>query len=126
VSSGRPGVERRWGLRVETTEGGGIPVLVAQGRIGHASAATLADAIASLGEPVRHLVVDLSAVDYISSAGVRLLDEAAARCAASHGALFLVGAADPILIALDLAGVTRRLMLAPTRESALDRLRAAP
>jgi len=122
VGNNGTGPDRRWELRVETTEVGGAVLTIARGRIGHASAAVLADALAGAGAGHPWVVLDVEAVDYVSSAGLRLLDEAAARCAAARGALILAGVSDPVLIALDLAGITTRLVLEPTRESALARV----
>ena len=98
-------------------------MLTLAGRIGHASAAALGDCLETLaaaGE--RRLLIDLEAVDYLSSAGVVVLDAANARFEAIEGALVLCAVSEPVRIALDLAGALPRFAIERSRGAGITRL----
>jgi anti-sigma B factor antagonist len=83
----------------------GATVLAVSGRLGKAVAHQLGDAIRSAIEAGNtHIVLDLSGVDYINSAGVQVVGEAAARLRELDGSLTLTGLRDAVKLALDLAG----------------------
>jgi anti-anti-sigma factor len=101
-------MELRWPLRIteERGEGTGVLVLALAGRIGAASAARLDAALTeAVSRGDRRLVIDMAEVDYISSAGLKVLAAAVHRCAAAGGAFVACGLLDPVRIALDLGGV---------------------
>src|SRR5437867_7586675 len=82
----------RWALRITPERHDGVLVLALAGRVGFASADAVAMAVSdATAKGNRNLVIDLGAVDYLSSAGLRALETAAARCAAAHGTLVLCG-----------------------------------
>jgi anti-anti-sigma factor len=102
-----------------------VLVLTVAGRIGHASAPGLRErleALVAAGE--RRLVIDLEAVDYLSSAGLVVLEAATARFEAIHGALVLCAVTEPVRIVLDLAGALPRFAIEPSRGAAIARLAA--
>ena len=68
------------------------------------------------------LVLDLAGVDYISSAGLRVLLATAKRLGGGKGALALCALRDPVRNVLDLAGFLPLFAVDATRESALARL----
>jgi stage II sporulation protein AA (anti-sigma F factor antagonist) len=99
----------RWPLRISQERRDGVLLLLLAGRVGVASAATLATAVAdAVTRGDRHLVLDLSAVDYVSSAGLKALETAADRCAETHGSLALRAASRPVRLALELGGLLER------------------
>jgi anti-anti-sigma factor len=86
----------------------GVLVLRLAGRVGVTSAETLAAAVAdAVARGDRHVVLDLSAVDYVSSAGLKALETAADRCAETHGSLVLRAVTEPVRLALELGGLAR-------------------
>jgi stage II sporulation protein AA (anti-sigma F factor antagonist) len=67
-------------------------------------------------------VIDLTGVDYVSSAGLRALEAAAALCAQRHGALALCGVTDPVRVALDLGGLLPDFPTERSRDEAIVRV----
>lgn len=93
-----------------------------KGRVGAASAAELTAAVAdSLSRPNPLIVIDFELVDYISSAGLRVIQEAAAASTGRSGALVLAALCEPLRIVLELGGVLEALQVEPTRTSAIER-----
>ncbi len=61
--------------------------------------------MAAIDAGERRVVVDLSGVDYASSAGLLALDAIAGRIHVAGGTLVLCGLAEPVRLVLDLAGL---------------------
>ena len=126
---GGPGNQRhlRWPLRLTPERNAGVLVLVAAGRVSHASAdhlrAALDEAIAQ--EPAG-LVLDLSGVDYLSSAGLLAIESASARLARTGGSLVLCDASEPVRVTLDLAGLDLGRLVALSREDATRQVLRVP
>jgi anti-anti-sigma factor len=120
---GRNESKRTWRLHICTELVDEVVIHSVSGRIGHASARAMAEAIEGSPRP-RRLVVDLSGVDYVSSAGVDVLATAAKRCKAGGGILVLAVLTDPVRLALDLAGLVSELPIETTLDAAVARARA--
>ena len=100
-------------------------VLAAAGRLGHASADALKAALElAIGRDDRGMVLDFAQVDYVSSAGLTAIDAAAARLAEVRGILVLCAVTEPVRIALDLAGLLPRLVIEPSLDRAVARIRS--
>lgn len=113
----------QWPLRLAQERCAGVFVLVAAGRLSHASAGAFRSALDEAVSRERGgLVVDLGRVDYVSSAGLVAIEGAAARLAEARGVLALCDLSEPVRIALDLAGLLSRLVVEPTREDAARRI----
>lgn len=94
-----------WYLSVDITEETGALVLAAAGRLGRAGSSLLAQALNdALDRGFLNVVVDLGKVDYVSSAGLRTLESAAARLRSTNGTLTIRRAEGSVKMALDLAG----------------------
>jgi anti-anti-sigma factor len=94
----------------------GVLVLAVAGRLGEASSGQLTEILeAAVDANQAGFVVDLSGVDYLSSAGLLAIDRAADR-------LVLCAVRDPVRIALDLAGLPPYLAVEPSREQAIARI----
>ena len=76
MATGRSGPQL-WQLRSLPATGHGTTVLVLEGRLGHATAGELKAIVQSL-DPSNDVVLDLSGVDYLSSAGLRVIEDLAA------------------------------------------------
>lgn len=115
----------KWPLRVVTETSAGVPVLVVTGRLGWASSPALAQTIAAAltGRNPR-LIIDLTGVDYVSSAGIWVLRESTARARSCGGVLILTGISEPVRLTLALAGLLTEFDVEPTRESAVSRARS--
>jgi anti-anti-sigma factor len=100
----------RWPLRITQERREGVLVFRLAGRVGVTSAPALVAAVTdAVAREDRHLVLDLSAVDYLSSAGLNALEEAAERCAAAGGRLVLRSLSEPVRLALELGGLLTHL-----------------
>ena len=101
-----------WRLRISRERRDGGVVLRLTGRIGAASVAELSTELEALiEEGERRLVIDLEEIDYVSGEGLRTLDAARSRLAASEGRLVLRGMGDAVRIAFELAGLAERFSI---------------
>ena len=108
---------RTWGLEVaaERVEGG--IVLVPRGRIGSVTTPVFAGAVTTALAAAHRVVIDLSEVDYISGAGVKILHQASAT---NGSRLILCGLRDAVRITLELGGVLERVPVLQSRDEALE------
>ena len=96
---------RLWRLTATPLVEGGAAVLLLEGRLGHATAAELEAAAGRLlGQGVLELVIDLSAVDYVSSAALQVIEALADDLSSRGGRLTLRALSVPARLALELAG----------------------
>jgi anti-anti-sigma factor len=113
----------QWRLTVDTTADDGIVVIAVAGRIGHLSAGRLEQAFdQALAQGARRVALDLGGVDYISSAGLVVLDTLARRLDGVDGRLTLCALAEPAMLVLQLAGWSDRFAIEPSRADAIRRL----
>jgi anti-sigma B factor antagonist len=97
-----------WRLSVSTIANGETVQLSVAGRVGHSGAAELAAALASaVTQSARAVILDFARVDYLSSPGIRLLDQRARELEQRGGTLQVRHVSDPVRLALDLAGLER-------------------
>ena len=109
-----------WYLRVEHDRAESVIVLTLAGRVSHRTCPELEAALsAAMTSGAAAVVVDLSAVDYISSPGLRALDAAATRLSADGRRLVVCGVQDAVSVAFDLGGLSATLAVAPSREAAV-------
>lgn len=95
----------RWRLSISLCRTDGQAILLLDGRLGHSTVPELqAAARPLLSEGVPDLVLDLSCVDYLSSAALEAIEEMSRDLAARGGRLTLRAPADPVRIALELSG----------------------
>jgi anti-anti-sigma factor len=113
-----------WQLRCHREVEGDVLVLRVAGRIGAESAPQLIEAlVAAVEGGDRRILVDLGAVDYLSSAGVIALEATAGRVYAAGGRLVLCDLAEPVRLALQLAGRLGDFDVARSRAAGIERLR---
>jgi len=103
--------QNAWSLHVSLDRASGVATLVVQGRIGSAGAADLRAAIEESAVAGERLLLDLEAVDYLSSAGLAVLQQAARHVHNEGGSLELARASEPVKMALRLAGPIPHLNL---------------
>lgn len=98
---------------------GDVVILGFKGRLDALTAdAAKQNLLTRLTGPKPRLVIDLSQLNYISSAGLRVLLEVAKRVAAAEGKLALCGMVRNVLQVFELAGFASFLSIFPTREEA--------
>ena len=101
-----------WSLHVALDRSSGIATLLVRGRIGTAGADDLRAAIKESAAGGERLLLDLEAVDYLSSAGLAVLQDAARHVQEEGGSLELARASEPVKMALRLAGTIPHLVIA--------------
>jgi len=112
-----------WYLNVERTDADDVAVISAEGRISERTAPDLHRLVtAAIASARRGVVLDLSDVDYISSAGLRVLQEAAVRLGSDGRQLVLCHLQDPVRAAVELAGSVAHLTIERSRQSAIETL----
>jgi anti-anti-sigma factor len=97
-------------------------VIAPRGRVDSVSSGELERRVITwLDRGARRMVIDLSGVEYISSAGLRVLLLAAKRLQPPQGALVLCGPGPGVLAVLELAGLTSLFAIEPDRGQAVER-----
>lgn len=110
----------RWTLRVTRHDEDGVTRLAVSGRLGAATVARLEECLAQVraevgaGAPTR-IDLDLGGVDYISSAGLAVLEHATVQFREAGHALVLCGLQEVVQMALHVAGAAARLTVGDGR-----------
>ena len=111
-----------WYLRTSEKNLGSVHLVAVEGRVSSATAAELGRVLSSTtADGLRAVVVDLSGVDYINGAGLRVFEAAAARFHGSKGELVVCGLRPAVQAAFRLAGSIPHLTTVESREDALRR-----
>ena len=109
-----------WYLRTSEETLGPVRLVVVEGRVSSATAAELGRVLT--GQPrdgLRAVIVDMSGVDYINGAGLRVFEAAAARFNGSTGELVVCGLRPAVQAAFRLAGSISHLTTVESRADAL-------
>ena len=110
-------------MQIVEQRSGTALVLAPSGRLDSVTSSELEKQVAThLDAGERRLVVDLAGVEYISSAGLRVLLMAAKRLREPPAALVLCGMGPSVRTVLELAGFLPLFAIEPAREQALARL----
>lgn len=116
-----------WYLRTSEENLGPVCLVVVEGRVSSATAAELGRVLAGCaGDDFRAVVVDLSGVDYINGAGLRVFESAAAHFNGSQGELVVCGLRPAVQAVFRLAGSIPHLKTVESREDALRRFIEPP
>jgi anti-anti-sigma factor len=103
---------------------GGVTALAVNGRLDNVSAPALGSRLeAAMAEPGSRLVLDFDRLDYISSAGFRVLLVAAKAAETEGRRLVLCGLRGPVRQLFDLGGFLDLFNIAHTRDEAITRAR---
>jgi anti-anti-sigma factor len=93
-------------LHTKTLIEAGIPVLFVEGRLDHSTSGQLEKAVLQhVAGPAATVIVDLSGVDYLSSASLKVFAALAERQAQQGGRLLLRSPSIAARLALDLSGL---------------------
>jgi anti-anti-sigma factor len=116
---------RLWTLDIAHDSCDHIRVLVVSGRLGVAGSSRLADTLkAELASGHTRILVDLAGVDYLSSAGLLMLRQAAASAREREARLVLCRLPEPVRLAFDLAGLLGEFTIEASRDAARSALAA--
>jgi anti-anti-sigma factor len=112
-----------WFLRGQERDLGGVVVVTLEGRVSNATAPDLARLLARReGHGLRGLVLDLSGVDYINGAGLKVLAAGASTLDAAGCELIACNPQPVIHTIFDMAGPIPHLTIERSTEAALNRL----
>jgi len=99
---------RTWAFRITAEHTGDTTVLRLAGRFGHRASPEFERAAeACIASGVAGVVIDLTAVDYLSSPGLRAIVALASRLQERRGQVIVRGAKDAVRVTLGLADFTR-------------------
>lgn len=111
-------------MEVNETSEGDVIVVTVRGRLDSTTAAGFAQRLSqALDEPRRRLLIDFSQLEYISSAGFRVLLVAARRATETDGAIALAGVAGKVRQLFDLGGFLDLFQICGTRAEGIAALR---
>lgn len=100
-----------------------VVVVAPAGRVDSTTSAALDAHLVALGRAgERRLVIDFSSVDYISSAGLRVMLALAKRTRDTGGQLALAALGDSVRQVFELAGFLPLFAVDATRDAAVDRV----
>ena len=109
-----------WYLRVEQESTGSVILLTVHGRVSSLTSPELESALAAaIASPARGVVLDLSAVDYISSPGLGAVASASTRLSGEGRVFVVCGLRDSVSVAFSLGGLATTVTLEPSRDAAL-------
>jgi anti-anti-sigma factor len=95
-----------WRCGVHCHQEDEVTVLTVAGRVGADGSSMLAHELKhQIDAGRRRVLVDLAGVDYMNSAGLRVLETAAGHLRQSGGALTLSGVREPVRLVLEMAGL---------------------
>ncbi len=109
-------------MDVKVEKEGQTVILTLHGRVDSAVAKGFEDAVLGGFEDGNKVIIDFSTLDYISSAGLRVILMAAKRLKASSGALHLCGMKPHIKEVFDISGFSSMLSIKENRAEALKGL----
>lgn len=96
---------RLWRLHTKIVIESGAPILFVEGRLGHAVTAELENALLQHSSGEADIVIDLSGVDYLSGAALKVFQAFADRQSKKGGRLRLRAPSVSARLALELAGL---------------------
>lgn len=110
------------GIRVTIEEKGNIVILRLDGRLDATSTPVLEGKIKPVLEKQARVLMDFSDVDYLSSAGMRLLLSAAKKMKAKNGRLVFCGIDEEVMEIIKMAGFDKILEIFSSEQEALAAL----
>lgn len=111
-------------MDVEITGNETVAVVAVSGRVDAYTAPDVEEKLNEATASGRHVVVDLSETDYVSSAGLRVLLTLAKRSTAGEFQMRLTGLQSAVREVFDIAGFTRLFEIRDTRDQAVGELTA--
>lgn len=107
-------------MQINVSEDSGVTVIAVEGRVDSSSANYLGQTLnTSLEQGANRLVVDLEAVDYVSSAGLREFVSALKRAREDDGDLRLASPTQRVREVLELSGLDSVLAVYESRPDAV-------
>ena len=105
-------------MKIETKKNGHVMIVSVSGRLDTHTAGWFDEALASLDEAEKHLVIDFSGLEYISSAGLRSVLMAAKKVKENQGSLALASLTPMVKDVFDMSGFSAIIRIYPDSPSA--------
>ncbi len=110
-------------MDIQQEKGDGVTIVALQGRIDGNTSRSLEEALTkSLDQGERRLVLDMTEVEYITSAGLRVVLVLAKRLAASKGNLVVCSLSEPVRQIFEIAGFLPLIAVSTTRALAIEKV----
>jgi anti-anti-sigma factor len=106
-------------MEIVDADGGAAVVARPEGRLDNATAPELEPRLLALLAPGARVVLDLAAVTYVSSAGLRVLLKAAKQARARQAGFALAAPRAAVREVLEVSGFDRIMAIHPSRAAAL-------
>ncbi|MDR1361828.1 MAG: STAS domain-containing protein [Holosporaceae bacterium] len=103
-------------MEVKTEENGGITILTPVGRVDTSTAKAFEDSVMAAAEKNKKIAISFGEIDYISSAGLRVVLMLGKKLTATKGVLALVNMPDKIFAVFKMSGFDKILKIYPTLE----------
>jgi anti-anti-sigma factor len=111
-------------LEMNDSTEGAVTIMALKGRLDSVSAPSLGERLtAALGSPSQRLLIELSQLEYISSAGFRVLLLAARRATETEGKVVLCGVTGKVQQLFDLGGFLDFFRICSSRDEGVAALR---
>jgi anti-anti-sigma factor len=111
-------------VELSESSDGAVTVIAVKGRLDSATAPALDERLSrTLAAPSRRLLIELSQLEYISSAGFRILLLATRQADASDGRIVLAGVSGKVRDLFDLGGFLDMFRICGTRDEGVAALR---
>jgi anti-sigma B factor antagonist len=111
-------------VEVNESIDGGVTIIAVKGRLDNVTARALGERLSdALAVPSRRLLIELSQLEYISSAGFRMLLLAAKRAAEADGQIVLAGVSGKVRQLFDLGGFLDLFRICGSRDEGISALR---
>lgn len=109
-------------MEVQVSRQGDVAVAQATGRLDSNSAAAFEDGLMKVVDSEKVIVLDMSGISYVSSAGLRVLLVAAKKCKASSHRLALCGLVPEVRMVFDISGFLALFSIHPDQATAVAAL----
>jgi len=107
------------GVEIKVEEEGNIHVVTVSGRLDASTTPVVEKKLEGLLAASNRIAIDCSEIDYLSSAGMRLLLSMTKKLHAKKGALAFFGMTDDVMEIIRMAGFERILNIFSTKKEAL-------
>jgi anti-anti-sigma factor len=109
-------------MQIDEEPAGDVCVVTPRGRLDGSTSAIFSERFEKLVDRERKLLVDLSGIDFVSSAGLRAVLGVLKKVKAAKGTFALCAVRAPVLEVLDVTGLTPMMEIYPSRTDGLSAL----
>jgi len=101
-------------MELKTASEGDVTIITPVGRVDTSTAKAFEDGVMGAAKTSNKIAIKFDSIDYISSAGLRVVLMAGKKLAASKGSLVLINMPDKIFSVFKMSGFDKILKICPT------------